>query len=225
MVAVLAGQQCFRIHAVLHQIRCAPFACDCDVVSEVPGKVVPKLLRSALDFPSAQGFEGVMVQGQNSARPPAVRRAEGTNVDCIRAAMHRMQPAVPGPRCYFMRLDHLYDLRLAWVGFRIDDVDARGTQSGNDQVSSFHVRMRSVGAQSGTAGIPPEVMQLITPVRHVDPTHDLPIAFRTQLDINNHQGVSLGMAVSVQRGHVRQALRGSLAGKFRRRIKGWIGFQ
>ena len=74
---VLAAQQQLRIQTVLHQVRCAPFAGDSDVVTQVPCEVVAEVLRTAIDLPSARRLEIVVIQGKDSARTVAAGRAKG----------------------------------------------------------------------------------------------------------------------------------------------------
>src|SRR5580704_7419060 len=152
-VPIPPGQQQFWIHAVLHHVRRAPLAGHRDVVSQMPGEVVGKVLRTALDLPPSQWLEGVVIEGKDSARAIAVGRTESAYVDAVGAAVQSVGTAVAGSVCKRFRLDYFYDLRLLGVGLGVENVNARRTQTGNNQISSLHMRMRSIRTKRGTAGI------------------------------------------------------------------------
>jgi hypothetical protein len=75
-MAVLAAQQEFRIHSVLNHVRRPPLAGDSDVIAQVPREIVAKILGTAIDLPSTERLEVVVIQGKDSARTIAARRAK-----------------------------------------------------------------------------------------------------------------------------------------------------
>src|SRR5580698_1631916 len=96
-VPVLPAQQQFRIHSVLHHVRRSPLAGHSDVVSQVPREVVAKILRTAIDLPSAERLEVVVIQGEDSAGTIAAGRAQSAQVDAVGPAVNRVRTAVTGP--------------------------------------------------------------------------------------------------------------------------------
>src|SRR5580658_7765461 len=96
-VPVLAAQQQFRIHSVLDHVRRAPLAGDRDVIAQVPREIVAKVLRTAIDLPSTDRLEVVMIQGKNSTGAIAAGRPKGAQVDAVGPAVNRVRTAVTGP--------------------------------------------------------------------------------------------------------------------------------
>ena len=70
-VAVPAGEEQLRVHAVLHHVRRAPLAGDHDVATEVPPEVVGEILGAALALPSAFDLEGLRIDHEDSTRTVA----------------------------------------------------------------------------------------------------------------------------------------------------------
>src|SRR5678815_3567178 len=87
-VAVLATEQQFGIHAVLHHVRRTPLARDDCVLAEMPGEVVREVLWAAVVLPLPFQLEGVVVEHEDPAWPVAVWRAEGIHIDPFGTAMH-----------------------------------------------------------------------------------------------------------------------------------------
>ena len=72
--AVSAGEQMVRLQAGLDLIRYAPLACDQGVMAQMPPEIIGQLLRTAVDFPTPQDVELIMVQQKDPARASAIRR-------------------------------------------------------------------------------------------------------------------------------------------------------
>src|ERR1700694_6177607 len=83
VMAVLAAEQQLGIESRLEHVRRAPLAGHHDVISEVPPEVIREELRSALDLPTAEHIERIVVEHENAARPVAARRAERTHIDSV----------------------------------------------------------------------------------------------------------------------------------------------
>src|ERR1700680_4594199 len=141
-MSVTALQQDFRGEAILDHLGCAPFAGNDGVESEMPPEIVGEVLRSAVHLPLSEDIEAFRVHDEDSARTVAIGRAEGTDVDPFETAVDRVGRGVSGARRQYLRLDHFYDLGFFWIGLGVDDVDAGGTNSGNDEIAALHVRMR-----------------------------------------------------------------------------------
>src|SRR5262249_27278944 len=135
--AISAPEQNLRHQPILEGVRCAPFAGDHGVEAEVPPGVVAELLRPAVYLPASERFEGLVIHHEDTARGLAVFVTERGDVDAAGSAMHRMRPCVAGLLGDFLRLDHLYDLGHARIGLGVQDVDARGTQTRNYQITSL----------------------------------------------------------------------------------------
>src|ERR1700691_2969651 len=118
VMSVLASQQQLGIDTVLHHVRRAPFAGDGNVVAKVPSEIVAELLRTALDFPSTEWFEGVVIEGKYTSRAVSARRAERAQVNAVRSAVHRVRPAVSGAIVDRFWFDHLHDLWVLRMRFR-----------------------------------------------------------------------------------------------------------
>src|SRR6202034_1082358 len=221
-VTVLAAEQQFRIHAVLHHVRCSPLARDGNVMSQVPGEIVAKVLGTAIDLPSTERLEVVVIQGEDSPRTIAARRAKSAQVDAVGPAVNGVRAAVTGPLLYVLWLDHFYNLWLLGIVLGVDYMDARRAKTGNNQIPTFDVRMRSIGTQRGTARVPAEMMKFVSPIRHIYAAHDLPVLVRPAVYIYNEQSIRMIATVGIQSGHIRQPLYGRLHGKLGRGIERWI---
>ena len=119
----------------------------------MPPEVICQLLGSAIDFPAAQNVKIKVVQDKNSPRSLSARGAECAYVDAFRAAMDCVWTGIAGSGKDFFRFDNLYDFRAPRVRLRVDNVDSRRAQSGDDQVPSLKVGMRCVRAERSAANV------------------------------------------------------------------------
>src|ERR1700719_943392 len=101
-VSVLVGEQQIGVYAVFDHIRRAPFAGDRDVVAEMPPKIVREILRPAIDFPSPEHVEALVIEQEYSAGTVASGCSESAHVDCVGSTMDRMRAAVAGARRDFL---------------------------------------------------------------------------------------------------------------------------
>src|SRR6202022_4123650 len=108
--------------AVFDHVRRSPFARDLDVIAEVPGEVVGKLLRPALHFPAAEDVEAVMIEQEHPARRFALGRSEGARVDALRSAVQSVGPRIAAAHEYLLRFDHLDDTGRLPVGLGIENM-------------------------------------------------------------------------------------------------------
>ncbi len=164
--AIARTQKHFRNQAVFKGVRRAPFAGYERVISQVPPAVVGQLLRSAVDFPAPERLEAFRIQQKNPAGRATVGVPERSDIDAAWTAVHRVRTRIAGAAGNGLRFDHLDDGRVQRVGFRIEDIDARGAQPRHDQVTPLSMRVRRVRAKAGGAGVPAEVMQFVARVRH-----------------------------------------------------------
>src|SRR5207248_10529367 len=195
---------------------------DRRVVAEVPPEVVRKLLGAAVDLPAALDRERVVVDHEDAARSVAVGVAERAHVDPIRTAVDGVGSAVAGTVGDLFRFDRMDELGLLGSGSDVEDVDARRTQPGNEQVAPLHVWMRGVGAKRGTAYVPSEVMELVADVGCVDAS-DLPAeALGFRIDVERYQPVRRPPC-RVERDDVGERLDWRFRRDTRRRLTGLIG--
>ena len=75
--------------------------------------------------------------------------------------MDGVETAVSGAGEDLFRLDSLDELRMVGIRFGVDDINAGGSQGGDNEVAPFQVRMGGKRAEGGTAGVPPEVVELV----------------------------------------------------------------
>src|ERR1700719_2245119 len=115
-----------------------------------------------------------MIQQKDAARTTAIRRTQSADEDSIRTAMHRVRARVSCARGYFLGFDYFDNLELPWIRFGVDYIDARGAKPGGDQITPLDVRMWSVRTQRRAAGVPAEVMQFVSSVRHINTAHRAP---------------------------------------------------
>src|SRR5262249_34563101 len=101
----------------------------------MPPQVVSQMLRAAADFPRTQNCKTQMVQQENAAGSVTIRRAEGAHINSFRSTVNGMRSRVASPRKNLLRFDHFYDLRFPRIRFRIDNMDAGGTQTGYEQIT------------------------------------------------------------------------------------------
>jgi hypothetical protein len=210
--AVLSAEQKLGIDSLLHHVGRAPRARDHRVEAKVPPHVVRQLLRSAVELPSTEHVERLRVENEGAARTIAVRRAERAEIDSLRPAMHRMRRGVPGASGERLGFDRLHDPRLPRVGFRVHDVNARRMDARHHQIAPLHVRMRRPRAEAGTAGVPPEVVQLVSGVRHVGLTDEAAVRFRVWIEVHHAHRVGASLARRIDERHVRESLGRRLRG-------------
>jgi hypothetical protein len=73
LVTVLRSEEQLRYEPALDHVGRAPLARYLDVVAEVPGEVVGEALRPAIDLPSPEDVERVVVEQENPTGTFAVR--------------------------------------------------------------------------------------------------------------------------------------------------------
>ena len=139
-VAVILRHYVIQPGAMLKHLRRSPFAGHHRVQANVPPEVIGELLRAPVQLPRPDRFKRVVVQHHDSAGPPAVRRAQGANVDGVGATVNRMGTAVAGP-LHFLGFDGFHDAGPRRVRLRIDDVDPAAGQCWHHQISPFQVRV------------------------------------------------------------------------------------
>src|SRR5262249_42653750 len=154
----------------------APLAGDHRVLGQVPPEVVGQILVATVGLPGAFDVERVVVNDEHAARTVAVRRAERARVDAVWSAVDGVRTAIAGLARQLVGLDHLDQPWLAWIRLRVQHVDARGAQSGHEQVAPLDVRVWGVRAEGRAAGVPAEVVQLVADVRHGRAPDDLTVA-------------------------------------------------
>src|SRR5215471_2668091 len=158
LVAVFAGEQQLRVNAIFHHVRSAPFGGNHRVVPEVPPKIVSQVLWATILFPGSLQLKRIRIHQENASGAVSVGGSERTPVDGVRATMKCVRRSVAGLLDEFLRLDDLHNLRLLGIRLRIQDVYPGRPDAWDDQITTFHVRMRGLGAETRAAGVPAEVM-------------------------------------------------------------------
>ena len=188
---VFAAEQDFRNQALLEGVGRAPFAGDHGVMAEMPPEVIGQFLRTAVHFPLTHDLETLRIEQENAARRLAFPVAERVDVDAFRTAMDGVQPGISRLFGHLLRLDDLDNLRVTRIGLGVDDMQARRTQAGHDEIAALHMRMRRIRAEARRARVPAEVMQFVTGVGHIDPPDDLRIGRRRRIDVDDRDRVGL----------------------------------
>src|SRR5262249_48789952 len=147
----------------------APFAGHHRVVAEVPPRVITELLRSAVGLPAAEGLETLVIHDEDAAGRLAVLVSEGRDIDAAGPAMDGMRAGIAGLVRKLRRLDDFDDFRRPRIGFGVENVDAGRAQDRDYEVASLHMGVRRVRAQTGRAGVPAKMMELVADLgrRHV----------------------------------------------------------
>src|SRR5262245_12300380 len=146
-VAVLPSQQQLGIDATLDHLGRAPFAGDERVPTQMPPEVVGQKLWAAVELPLSADVERFRIEYEDPARPITLGRPDGIHVDPIRSAMRGVRPRIARTFGHLVGLDHLDNAGLLrFLG--VDDVNARGSQPGDDEVAALDVRMWRVRAET-----------------------------------------------------------------------------
>ena len=164
-----------------------------------------------------------MIDHEDAARRFAVLIAERDDIDAAGTAMDGVGPRVAGLLGNLFGLDHLHDLRLARIGLGVENVNARGAQARHHQIAPFDMRMRRIRTQTGGAGIPAEMVQLVAHARHFHVAENFRIAVGAGVDVDDSDGVRL-LPGRIERGHIGEFFRRCLHGHARGWIKARIGF-
>src|SRR5262249_54383489 len=143
--AVLARDQALEAEPVFEHVGRAPFAADRNVVADVPPEVVGEVLRSAVDLPLSEDVETLVVEQEDAARSAAAARAHGGCVNGVGPTMKTGGAAGGGGAGQLPGFDHFDDLGRTRLGLGVENVDARGAQTGHQQVAALNVWMRRVG--------------------------------------------------------------------------------
>ena len=134
-------------------------------------------------------LEAVVVEDEDPAGSPAIGGAEGGDVDPIGTAVDRMGSRVLGLPAQGFGLDHLDQLGFPRIGLGVQDVNTGRVDSRHHQIAPFDVGVRRPGAQTRATSIPPEMVQLVAPVRHVElPDHPAK-RFRAGFHVDRANGI------------------------------------
>jgi hypothetical protein len=82
----------------------------------------------------------------------------------------------------------LDDFRYRWasrIRFGIEYVDSRGADSRNHKIAALDVRVRSVGAQCRTAGVPAKMVEFISGIGQNDLSNATAVVRRRRVDIDD----------------------------------------
>jgi len=210
-VSVLAAEEQLRVHAVFYHVWRTPLAGYSNVIPEVPRKIVTELLRPALDLPSAERFEVVVIECKDSTGCVSIRCTESAQVDAIGTAMDSMWAAISSALVYGLRLNYFHNLWFCRIGFRVEHMDSGRAKARNDQIAALNMRMGRIRTKSRAACIPAEMVQLVSCIGHVDLPNDTRVFLRLVVNVDHDNSVRMRSAVCVQGCDIREFLRRSLA--------------
>ncbi len=88
----------------------------------------------------------------------------------------------------FFRFDDLVNFRLKRL-FHVNDVDARRPDARDDQVTALEKGMPCQWRQRRGTGVPPEMVEFVSLVRHEDGMHDLAVVRTLRIDIDDSQTI------------------------------------
>jgi hypothetical protein len=88
----------------------------------MPPEVVGEVLRAAVDLPSPEGLEGLVIHHEDAPRTLAVGRAERAHVEGIGAAVAGVRSGVAGPAGDLVRFDDLHNLGVDGILLGVQDV-------------------------------------------------------------------------------------------------------
>ncbi len=132
--------------------------------------------------------------------------------------MHGVRPRIPGLAEDLVGLDHAVDRRLGRMRFGVDDIDPRRAHAGDDQEAPFQKRVPRQRGQRGGAGIPAEVVQLVSAMGHRHRMHDLAVGRRARFDVDDGQRIGL-RGIGAQHHRVGVLLRRRLHRQCGRRVE------
>src|SRR5829696_5792503 len=116
LMTIAALQEYLGVEPAFDHVRRAPLAGDHGVVAQVPPEVVGEVLRTALDLPSPQRIEALVIHDEDAARSISIGGAKSTHINALRTAMDGVGAAVARPVVQLLRLYHLDYARLSRVG-------------------------------------------------------------------------------------------------------------
>ncbi len=147
-----------------------------------------------MDLPAAEDVKRLAVHDKHARRPIGAifsAAAERTDVDAFRTAMDGMGPRVARLLEHLLGLDDLVNGCLGGIGLHIHDINARGTEPGDDQVAPLEEGVASQRRQGRRAGVPATMVELVARVRHRHRVDDLAKGGRAGLDVDHRERVGL----------------------------------
>src|SRR5947207_209504 len=219
LMSIFAGEEKIRLQSVFDHLRRAPFATQQRIETQMPPEIVMQKLWAPIHLPLTQDFERLTIEHENTARTVAIGGSESANVNAFRPAVNRMRTRIVSASKNFFRLDHFHDLRFSRIGLDVDNVNARRANSRHNKVTALDVGVGRIGAKRRTARVPPEMMQFITKLRHLDLADLSAIATRARINVDYQKGVVEFACGRIKRRYERIFLRRPSHGQPRRRIK------
>jgi hypothetical protein len=139
----------------------------------MPPEVVGQALRAAVSLPGLHRLEGLVVEDRDASRTLLAGATESTEIEAGRVALQGVRAGVAGLLRQCGPGNGAYQMRRARVGLGVEDVDVGRAQARDEEVAPVQVGGVVPGvAEGGAAGIPAEVVQLVTGSRHVHPADD-----------------------------------------------------
>ena len=224
-VAVLVREQVFGNDAVLELRRKTPLAAHHIISRQVPPKVIVQGLRAAVDLPAAEDFECLAIDDEDArgaigaVGPGAAERA---HINAIRAAVDRVRPGIARLVKHFFGLNDFVDFCFGRMRLRIDDVETRRPESGDDQIAPLDKCVPSQRGQRGRARVPAEMVELVALVRHRDGVDDLSVVVGGWIDVDDGERIRIRKIPAQQQG-IRKFFGRSFDRKLRRGVERRIG--
>src|SRR3984893_1541167 len=193
-MTVLVREQIFRDDPVLELRRQRPFTCHHVVARQVPPEIIMQVLWSAIDLPAAEDIERLAVHDEHARWPIGAilaAAAERADVYAFRTAMNRVGPRITGLLEDLLWLDDLVNFCLGGIGLRVNDINARGADPGDDQVTALYERVAGERRQRRRAGVPTEMVEFVALVGHRYRVDDLAICARAGLHVDHRKRVGL----------------------------------
>src|SRR5260221_1124377 len=210
LVPIAAAEEMIWLEPVFYLIRSTPLATDQRIMPQVPPEIVSQFLRTTVDFPSAEHIKVVMVDEEDSAWPVSIRCTQGANVNALRATVDSVRAGITGALKDFLRLDGFHDFEFSWIRLGVDNVNARRSQSRDNEITPLDMRVRGIRTQSRTARIPTKVVQFITDVWQVYASGDFAIRVRRWIKVDYQKRVTTRFLIRSQGRNIRIALDRSL---------------
>src|SRR5258705_9459119 len=191
-MAIFVGEQILRHDPVLELRWQRPLARYHVVARQVPPEVIVQGLRTTIDLPAPEDIECLAVHDEDAGRSIGTILAtatESADVNALWSAVNSMGPRVAGLFKDLLRFDYFVNLRLGGIRFRIHDINSRGTHPWNYEVAPFEERMPRERRQRRRAGVPAEMVKLVTLVGHHHRVNHLTESRRARLYVDDCERV------------------------------------
>lgn len=176
----------------------------------MPPEIVAQVLGTPIDLPFSQYLEGKVIQQENATGSVAIGSSQSADVNAFRATMDGMRSRVARPRKQFVGFDDLDDGRVQGIRLDIQDVNPRGPNAGDYQITSLDMRMWRVGAQRGSARVPAKMVQFVFGVWKDNLSDALAVTRRRGINIDHQDCIVQRAAGRIEARGACELFRGGL---------------